>query len=91
MRGRTKKKEEEEEKKEEKKNNQLFLCEAPNRIIFPIFIGTKSDFDESLIRRAKKGKEKCKNECFRYSSVCVGGIGCGWGLDAPAHPSATIL
>ena len=26
--------------------------------------------------------------------VCLsvgGGLGCGWGLDAPAHPSATIL
>ena len=27
--------------------------------------------------------------CLRMS--VGGGLGCGWGLDAPAHPSATIL
>ena len=31
-----------------------------------------------------------------FDALCVslsvgGGLGCGWGLDAPAHPSATIL
>ena len=28
-----------------------------------------------------------------FFGMCVGGggMGCGWGLDAPAHPSATIL
>ena len=31
---------------------------------------------------------------FDTFCVCLsvgGGLGCGWGLDAPAHPSATIL
>ena len=46
--------------------------------------------------------EKWKNERFGYflcMFVCGGGVGwgvwmglgCGWGLDAPAHPSVTIL
>ena len=35
-----------------------------------------------------------KTSIFDTFCVCVsigGGLGCGWGLDAPAHPSATIL
>ena len=46
----------------------------------------------SVCRRA--WMEKWKNERFEAFCVCfcVGkGVGCGWGLAAPAHPSATIL
>ena len=35
-----------------------------------------------------------KTSVFDTFFVCLsvgGGLGCGWGLDAPAHPSATIL
>ena len=35
-----------------------------------------------------------KTSVFDTFCVCLsvgGGLGCGWGLDAPAHPSATIL
>ena len=30
-------------------------------------------------------------DAFFGMYVGGGGMGCGWGLDAPAHPSATIL
>ena len=35
-----------------------------------------------------------KTSVFDTFCVCLSvgpGLGCGWGLDAPAHPSATIL
>ena len=35
-----------------------------------------------------------KTRTFDTFCICLsvgGGFGCGWGLDAPAHPSATIL
>ena len=35
--------------------------------------------------------KKLENERFRYLGECWGGSWVGWGLDAPAHPSATIL
>ena len=34
--------------------------------------------------------EKWENERFRVCLSVGSGLGCGWGLDAPAHPSATI-
>ena len=49
-----------------------------------------------LVRPLVRGDrvKKWENEHFRYFSCrfeCGGGFGCGWGLDTPAHPSATIL
>ena len=35
-----------------------------------------------------------KTSVFDSFCVCLSvgpGLGCGWGLDAPAHPAATIL
>ena len=44
----------------------------------------------SVVIESKSGKTSV------LDTFCVGlsvgdGFGCGWGLDAPAHPSATIL
>ena len=44
----------------------------------------------SVVIELKSGK----TSVFDTYYVCLrvgGGLGCGWGLDAPAHPSATIL
>ena len=48
-----------------------------------------------LVRRSGVIELKSgKTSVFDTFCVCLsvgGGLGCGWGLDAPAHPSATIL
>ena len=44
----------------------------------------------SMVIESKSGKTSVL-DTFCVCLTVGGGLGCGWGLDAPAHPSATIL
>ena len=46
-----------------------------------------------LLKKCEDALKKWKTRVFYTLSVCScvrGGLGCGWGLNAPVHPSATI-
>ena len=52
-------------------------------------VGPLVRLSEAVIE-LKSGETSVLETFCLYLSV-GGGLGCGWGLDAPAHPSATIL
>ena len=59
------------------------------RLCLPVCPSVRLSVRQSIRQSIRHG-DRVENKHFRYFFVCLS-LGVGWGMDAPAHPSATIL
>ena len=83
---------EEEEEEEEKEKEKIPLCESiGHRPLWGRCPAPTLNYNHDLPKQGTGTADHLTLLRLFWVWVLAGGMGCGWGLDAPAHPSATIL